>query len=162
LQRGGSTYGISMEQLLKDASQNTTIEGGDRIFAEEDNRYFLSLGAAGTQAQHRFTQDRVTALDAISIVGGLTAARANAKGILILRRFPEAALRKDGSGPSNARMIFTVDLTTADGLFSAGQFQIRSGDLIYVSESPFSGARTVLALVGSVFGLAAVVSKNSN
>ncbi|MCX7288617.1 MAG: polysaccharide biosynthesis/export family protein [Rhodobacterales bacterium] len=161
LQRGSTTYGISMEKLLKDASLNTTIQGGDRIFAEDDDRYFLSLGAAGTQAQHRFTQENVTALDAISIIGGLTAARANAQGILILRRFPESALRRDGSGPSNARMIFTVDLTSADGLFSAGQFQIRPGDLIYVSESPFSGARTVLALIGSVFGLAAVVSNNS-
>lgn len=161
LQRGSRTYGISLDQLLKDATQNTTIEGGDRIFAEEDERYFLSLGAADTQAQHRFAQDRVTALDAISIIGGLTPSRANAQGILILRRYPDAALRRDGSGPGNARTIFTIDLTNADGLFSAGQFQIRSGDLVYASESPFLGTRTVLALIGSIFGLLAVASNNS-
>ena len=78
---------------------------------------------------------------------------ADPKGILILRRYPETALRSDLSGPANTRMIFTIDLTSADGLFSAGEFLIRSGDLVYVTESPLTSVRTVFGLIGSVFGL---------
>jgi polysaccharide export outer membrane protein len=153
LQRGSHTYGISLSRLVQDSALNTTLQGGDRIFVEEDKRYFLSLGAAGSKAQHHFTQDRISALDALSIIGGLAAERANAQGILVLRTYPAKSVRRDGSGPRHIRTIFTLDLTSADGLFSAGEFQIRPGDLIYVTESPLIGTRNVFGVIGSVFGL---------
>lgn len=158
LQRGSRSYGIALARLMADPALNTTLQGGDQVFIEPDARTFLSLGAAGTRAQHAFPQEEVSALDAISIIGGLADARANAQGILILRSYPDAAVRQDGiadgSGPRNTRTIFTLDLTSADGLFSAGQFAINDGDLIYVTESPLVGTRTVFGLIGSVFGLA--------
>jgi polysaccharide biosynthesis/export protein len=154
LQRGSRSYGIALARLLADPALNTTLQGGDRIFVEADGRYFLSLGAAGSRAQHAFPQEEVSALDALSIIGGLSDSRANAQGILILRSYPAAAVRPDGSGPRNTRTIFTLDLTSADGLFSAGAFAINDGDLIYATESPLVGTRTIFALIGSVFGLA--------
>jgi polysaccharide export outer membrane protein len=158
LHRGSRVYGTSVARLLAEPRLNTTLVGGDRVVIEADSRYFLSLGAAGREARHLFPQDRVTALDALAIIGGVSDERANAQGILILRRYPEAAVRADGRGPRHARTIFTVDLTSADGLFSAGQFLIRPGDLVYVTESPLIGARTVFGLIGSVFGLVNQVS----
>jgi polysaccharide biosynthesis/export protein len=154
LQRGDRTYGISMDRLMKDTDLNTTLRGGDRVYVEDDERYFLSLGAAGSRAQHKFPQDRVSALDALSIIGGLAAERANAQGILVLRNYPADAVRGDGSGPRHERTIFTLDLTTADGLFSAGEFRVNPGDLIYVTESPLVGTRNIFGLIGSAFGLA--------
>lgn len=154
LQRGDTTYGISLDRVFKDTALNIKVHGGDRIFVETDERYFLSLGAAGQRDQHHFPQDRVTALDALSLIGGLAADRANAQGILILRAYDQGDVRADGSGPRNARTIFTIDLTSADGLFSAGEFRIQPGDLVYVTESPLIGTRNVLSLIGSVFGLA--------
>lgn len=153
LQRGDRTYGISMNRLMQDTALNSTLQGGDRIFVEEDDRYFLSLGAAGSRDQHFFPQDHVSALDALSLIGGLAAERANAQGILVLRTYPADAVRADGSGPRHERTIFTIDLTTADGLFSAGEFRINPGDLIYVTESPLVGTRNIFGLIGSAFGL---------
>lgn len=158
LQRGNRTYGISLERLMRDASLNTTMAGGDRVFIEDDQRYFLSLGAAGSKAQHHFPQDSVSALDALSIIGGLAADRANAQGILVLRDYPARTVRQDGLGPRHSRTIFTIDLTTADGLFSAGQFHIRPGDLIYVTESPLIGTRNFFSVIGAVFGIATQAS----
>ena len=162
LQRGARSYGIAMARLLAEPALNTTLQGGDRIFVEKDGRYFLSLGAAGSRAQHPFPQEAVSALDALSIIGGLSDTRANAQGILILRSYPAADVRSDGAGPRNIRTIFTLDLTSADGLFSAGAFAINDGDLIYVTESPLVNTRTVFALVGSVFGLATQADKVLN
>ncbi len=153
LQRGDTTYGVSLNRVLKDTALNIPVRGGDRIFVESDERYFLSLGAAGKRDQHRFPQDRVSALDALSIIGGLAAERADAQGILILRAYQAEDVRADGSGPRNARTIFTIDLTSADGLFSAGEFQVQPGDLVYVTESPLLGTRNALTLIASVFGL---------
>lgn len=153
LQRGDRTYGISAARLLSDTALNTTLQGGDRVFALADDRYFLALGATRVSAQVPFAQDRITALEAMTLIGGLAPERANAQGILILRRYPEAAVRTDRTGPLQARTIFTLDLTSADGLFSAGQFRVRPGDLIYVTESPLLAARNVIGLIGSAFGL---------
>lgn len=162
LQRGNTTYGISLDRVMKDTVLNIGMRGGDRVFVESDERYFLSLGATGTRAQHYFPQDRVSALDAMSIVGGLAAARADAQGILVLRAYDPGDVRADGSGPRHARTIFTIDLTSADGLFSAGEFRIQPGDLIYVTESPLIGTKNVLGLIGSIFGLAVNADKLGN
>lgn len=152
--RGDKVYGIALERLFADPGLDTTLVGGDRVIIEPEKRYFLSLGAAGREAEHLFPRDRVSALDAMSIVGGVSDTRANPKGILILREYPAAAVRADGSGPPHSRMVFTLDLTSADGLFSAGNFMIQPGDLVYVSESTVTVARTVFELIGSVFGTA--------
>lgn len=153
LQRGNRAYGISMDRLLADTSLNTTLMGGDSIHVDSDNRYFMSLGAAARETQIPFPRDQVSALDAMSLLGGVSPASANAKGILILRQYPENAVRRDSSGPRHARTIFTVDLTSADGLFSAGQFQINAGDLVYVTEAPMIDTIRTLGLIGSIFGL---------
>jgi polysaccharide biosynthesis/export protein len=153
LQRGDTTYGISLDSIMEDTELNIGVRGNDRIFVESDERYFLSLGATGTQAQHYFPQDKVTAIDALAIIGGLSDAKADAKGILILRAYDAGDVRSDGTGPRHERTIFTIDLTSADGLFSAGEFRVQPGDLIYVTESPLIGTRNFLGLVAAIFGI---------
>jgi polysaccharide biosynthesis/export protein len=153
LQRGGTLYGLSMQRLLEEPGANTLIRGGDKVYVEADRRHFLALGAAGRRAQLPFPQDRVSALEAVSLMGGLLDARADARSILVLRAYPDRAVRADGKGPSHARTIFTLDLTTADGLFSAGAFRIMPGDLVYATESPLGSAATLIGLVAAVFGV---------
>lgn len=153
LQRNGRIYGVSANRLLNEPRLNTTLVGGDRVYVEADERTFLSLGAAGTEAVHTFHQDHVSALEALSIIGGVSEARADAKGILILRRYPVSAVTHDRTGPDHPRTIFTLDLTSADGLFSAGQFEIEPNDLIYVSESPVTAAQSIFSIFGATIGL---------
>jgi len=153
LMRGGSVHGISADRLFADPALDTTLVAGDRVIVAEDERTFLSLGAAGQQALHPFTRDRMTALEAMATIGGVNASRANLQGVLILRHYPAAAVRADGSGPPRARVVFTLDLTSADGLFSAGRFEIHPGDLVYATESPVSSSRIIFQLLGSVVGL---------
>lgn len=153
LQRDGKLYGISAEKLLKDPKLDTTLRGGDKVYVEEDERYFLALGASGREAPVPFPRDRVTALEALSLTGGLNDSRADAKGILILRDYPDSALRSDGSGPQKDRVVFVIDLTSADGLFSAGEFYIQNKDVVVVAESPVAATASVLGIVSGVVGI---------
>jgi len=150
--RGNDIYGTSLSRLFENPSLDTTLRGGDRVIVEADDRYFLSLGAAGKEAIHPFTTEDVTALDALAIIGGISDTRANPQGILILREYSASAVRPDG--PPTKRVVFTVNLTSADGLFSAGKFKIMPGDLVYVTESPIGAATTLLG----VFRSAAILS----
>ena len=153
LMRGGAIYGTSVETLLDRPALDTRLTGGDRVFVEEDTRYFLSFGAAGNEAQHRFTRDQISAMDAVSIMGGLQDSKADPKGILILREYPASAVSSGVRGPRQTRVVFTVDLTTADGLFSARNFQINPGDLLIATESPVKSALTISNIVGNIFGI---------
>lgn len=148
LMRGKNIYGTSLDRLFDNPSLDITIRGGDRVLVEAEDRYFLSLGAAGSEALHTFPKERVTALDAMAIVGGVSDTRADPQGILILREYPARAV--GGNGPPMQRVVFTIDLTSADGLFSAGEFDIMPNDLVYATESPIGAARTIFGLFSSV------------
>jgi polysaccharide export outer membrane protein len=155
LQRGGRVYRIAASTLLSHPEMDTTLRGGDKIFIQPEDRYFLSLGAAGKEALFNFPRDNITTLDAMSIIGGLNANTANPKGILILRNYPDAMVRSDVQrGPPKNRMIFAFDLTSADGLFSAGEFKIEDRDLVLVTQSALVNTRTILGIVGNVVGTA--------
>jgi polysaccharide export outer membrane protein len=151
--RGDSIYGTSIDRLFENPGLDTTLRPGDKVIVEEDERFFLSLGAAGSEDLHRFPRDEVSALEALSIIGGVQDSRGNPQGILVLRTYPASSVRVDGTGPAHERVVFTMDLTTADGLFSAGEFPIRSGDLVYATESPVSAAQTIISILGNGTGL---------
>ncbi len=153
LVRGGAIYGTSVDRLLDNPNLDTLLRGGDQVFVEEDERYFLSFGAAGEEDLHIFAKDDMSAMDAVSIMGGIADGKADPKGLLILREYPGSALRTGVRGPRQTRVVFTVDLTTADGLFSARKFQINPDDLVMVTESPINDALTVSNIIGNLFGV---------
>lgn len=162
LNRNGKSYVRSIADIYENPSFDTIIRGGDKVVVEKDQRYFLSLGAAGQESLIYFEQERVSALDAMALAGGVSDSRGNPEGILILRQYDTRAVRDGIKGPGHQRSIFTLDLTTADGLFSAGQFQINPNDTVLVTESPLNSAQTIFGLIGSIFGIANTASNASN
>jgi polysaccharide export outer membrane protein len=154
LLRGSKSYAISLERLLREPGLDTTLRAGDKLVVENDDRYFLALGASGNEELVPFGKDSISALDAVTIAGGLLDLRANPQGVLVLREYPASAVETASHpGPSHTRVVFNMDLTSADGLFSAGNFPIVSGDLVLATESPLVSARTVLGLIGAMIGV---------
>ena len=156
--RNGKTYETRAEALFSHADRNTVLRGGDTVIVREDDRYFTALGATGTEQLVYFDKDRITVVEALSMIGGLAEGRANLKGVLVLREYPSAALRTDGSGPDRAQVAFTFDLTSAEGLFAARKFQVAPLDTVLATESPVTAARTVLGLIGTTLGVARSVN----
>ena len=153
LMRGGRLYGTSVDSLLNHPAKDSLLRGGDRVFVEEDERYFLSFGATGREDLHIFTKDDMSAMDALSVSGGFQDSKADPQGLLILREYEPTAVAPGQRGPRRTRVVFTLDLTTADGLFSARQFQINPGDLVMATESPINNALTISNLIGRFFGV---------
>jgi len=151
LVRDGRTYMTPLSRLYDSPELDTLLRGGDKIIIEEDDRYFLALGASGREEVVDFTTEDLSALKAVTEMGGISDSRADPQGILVLRTYPRDAVGPNG--PSHARVVFSLDLTTADGLFSAKQFPIHSGDVVMATESPVTSVRTVFGLIGSAFGV---------
>ncbi|WP_289043980.1 polysaccharide biosynthesis/export family protein [uncultured Aliiroseovarius sp.] len=152
--RGSTTYRRPLGQVLEDPAYDTVLIPGDKIAIEDDERYFRSLGAASNEAIVPFEKSEISALDAMSLIGGLSDSRANPKGILVLREYSPKAVRPDDSGPDNERTVFVIDLTTADGLFSAGKFDIQHQDTVLVTESSVASASLLFGLIRQISGAA--------
>ena len=162
LVRGGKTYRTSLSRLYNDASLDVVLRGGDKVIVEQDGRYFQALGSTGREELVYFHKDTINALESVSIVGGVNDNRADPKGVLILREYQSSAVRKNGSGPSHTDVVFTFDLTSAEGLFAARRFNVQPQDVVLVTESPVTKTQTIFQLVGSVFGLAGSANNIAN
>lgn len=168
LLRAGNVYEIRADRLTANPALDTTLRGGDKVVVAEDDRYFTALGSTGREAVVPFSRETLTAMEALSTVGGLSDARADLKSVLVLRDYPAERLVKpvDDSGytdkgPLQQQVVFAFDLTSADGLFAARQFQINPKDTVFGTESVVTSARTILGLIGSVVGVSNAVSNLS-
>jgi polysaccharide export outer membrane protein len=158
LVRGGRTYRASYDSLLEQPSRDTVLRGGDRLALVQDDRYFRAFGAIDNEQLVYFEDESLTALDALSLMGGLNDRRADPRGILVLRDYPASTVRHDGSGPSNRRTIFVIDLTTSEGLFSAGEFEIEDRDLVMATESVVTAGTAIIGLIGTLAGLSNIAN----
>ena len=148
--RGGKLYGTGFDNLVQNPSLDAVLRPGDRIYVLPEDRYFLSFGAATKETQIPFPRAVVSAMDAVTLIGGLNDSTADAKGVLVLRNYQNSAIRADGTGPSKDRMVFVFDLLSADGLFSAGQFQIQNQDLVMIAQAPLVNQAAIAAFVSNM------------
>lgn len=155
LLRGTQTYTIPLARLYATPALDTTLRGGDKLVVEPDPRTFVAIGATGSEEIIRFPEEEVTALEAIALAGGVDDDRADLNGILVLRDYPASAVSADPSrGPDRSRVVFALDLTSADGTFSANRFLVQSGDVVLATESRVTEIRLITQLVGNTLGLA--------
>ncbi|TNF20229.1 MAG: polysaccharide export protein [Rhodobacteraceae bacterium] len=163
VQRGNSTYSIPAKDLFENPDKNTRLRGDDKIIVQQDDRAFTALGASGAEDLIYFPKEYVTALEAVSLMGGLNDDRADPKGILVLREYPaKHVVAEPLNGPRKPHVIFALDLTSADGLFAARNFLINPNDTVLATESPIVAVRTIMSLFGSALGTTAQVVNTSN
>ncbi|MEQ9258049.1 MAG: polysaccharide biosynthesis/export family protein [Roseovarius sp.] len=162
LQRNGHIYETRVDSILEDPSQNVRVQGGDQIAVIEDGRTFTALGAAQSQKLVYFEKEEMNALDAVSAAGGLNSARANPKGVLVLREYHPRDLTPGPTGPDMQQVVFSIDLTSADGLFAARQFRIQPNDTLLATESPITAAQTIIGLFGTAIGFGTRVEGLTN
>lgn len=156
--RGGHTGTIWLEDLYSDPRLDIALRAGDRILVEEDERFYTALGATGAQVKVPFETQSVSAIEALATVGGLAPNLADPTGIFVFREEPasvanEVLNRTDLVGEQ--RMVYLLDLTSANGVFVARDFDIRDQDTVYVTEAPYSQFNKVLQAIVAPVGTAA-------
>lgn len=151
--RGTKTYNIRANDLFASQDANVVLRGGDKVLVREDERFFTALGATGNEEIVYFDREKIKMLEALSMLGGLNDNRANLKGLLVLREYARTQIGPTDKTPNFEQVVFTFDLTGADGLFAARNFDVQPGDTLMATESPVNAARTIVALLGSTVRL---------
>ncbi|WP_255009744.1 polysaccharide biosynthesis/export family protein [Roseovarius sp. M141] len=152
--RGGARSKVWFQDLYKYPEFDIALRGGDRILVEQDTRAFTALGATGSQSRVTFQTQDLSAIEAIATVGGLQAAAADPTGVFIMRN-ETAAIANQVLGRNDLvgdqRMVYVMDLTKPDGIFTARDFMVRDQDTLYVTEAPFATwSKVIAALTGSL------------
>jgi polysaccharide export outer membrane protein len=165
VERAGDSGTVWLQDLYDNAALDVALRADDRIIVEEDRRSFTALGASTTQERVRFTKRDMSALEALASVGGLDGRAADPTGVFVFRLESEEVARRvlgrtDLYGPQ--RMVYLIDLTRPEGLFSAREFIIRDEDTIYITEAPFAAWSRVLTVATSTVNLGGSVAAISN
>lgn len=162
--RGGRTGKVWLRDLYANPALDIALRPGDIVTVEPDNRFFVALGATGSQSRVPFENQTLSALEAIALVGGLNSATADPTGVFVFRNEPaviaNAVLgRKDLQG--DQRMVYVLDLTQPTGVFEARDFLIRDGDTVYVTEAPYVQWQKTLSVVTGTASTAASISSTA-
>lgn len=165
VERSGHTGRVWLQDLYDNPSLDIALRPGDRIVVEEDRRTFTALGATKQQARVPFNTRDMSAVEALAATGGLDGRSADPTGVFVFRdESSEIANRvlgrTDLAGPQ--RVAYLLDMTSAEGVFSARDFLIRDNDTIYITEAPLATWGRVLLVAGAAAALARSVDTVTN
>ncbi len=145
IQRGSQTYRSILSSIVKNASQNVEVYSGDTIYLSREPRYALMFGATsegntGNTRKVSFDNDTMSMAEGLAKVNGLTSTRADPRAVFVFRIETKHYLNSIGVDISNygtnqIPTVYTVDLSTADGMFMINQFNLRDKDIIVASDS---------------------------
>ena len=153
LVRHGVRYRIDLADLLSGnrVVPNPELEPGDIIHVPDQSAdQVFVLVAASSQRPLVMTQNSMTLLQALTDAGGLSSTRASGSGVLVFRLPARAARGAEAE-------VYTIDMSTPQGVLLASQFPLRPRDVVYVAATEFAQYNTVinelLPTITSIFEL---------
>ena len=140
--RKGSSVVTYLDQVLQQEASNLFIQPGDKIHVERKAKSFSAFGAVTLKGKHDFKASRLTILEAVSSVSGLSDDRADPTGVFIMR-FETRERAYDLAGtevPEGAALavpvIYRLDLQDPNQYFFAQSINTRDKDILYVANAP--------------------------
>lgn len=153
LVRHGVRYQIDLADLLSGNRlvPNPELEPGDIIHIPDQSAdQVFVLGAVSSQRPLVMTQNTMTLMQALTDAGGLSNTRASGSGVLVFR-LPAGAAR------GVEAEVYTLDMSTPEGVLLASQFPLQPRDVVYVAATEFAQYNSVinqlLPTITSVFEL---------
>lgn len=152
LTRGDVVRRMAARDIVADPRNNVVLESGDVVTALYQPYSFTVLGAAGKNDEVRFEATGLTLSQALGRVGGLRSDTADPKGVFIFRWEKPAnvpAFAEPSPSAPGVPVIYRIDLKQPETYLAAQKFEMRNGDVLYVSNSPVSDFQRFVGLVAS-------------
>ncbi len=158
IRRDGGIASEMLSDIYADPSLNVALRPGDELVLSPVEERFIVLGASSVQAELEFPTRDFDLMSAIAVARGLQDELADPTGVFLFRREPEALAdallpgpRPEGlpAGPGRP-IVYRLDLTEPQAFFTARNFRMRDGDVIFVTNAPLTELRKVTRLFTSV------------
>jgi polysaccharide export outer membrane protein len=151
--RDGASYRMPLSEVIERSENNVVLAKDDVVTVLFQPYSFTVLGAAGRNDEIRFEAFGITLSQALGRIGGLQDGRANPRGVFLFRW----GNRTNPVRPSEP-LIYSFDLKDPAVYFLAQQFQMKDGDLIYVTNSPVAELQRFVGLISQTILPVATVS----
>ena len=152
LTRGDVVRRMAAKDIIANPQNNIVLARGDVVTAFYQPYSFTVLGATGKNEEIRFEATGLTLSQALGRVGGLRGDTADPKGVFIFRWQKPVNAASGIDAPATAEavpVIYRVDLKQPETYLAAQKFEMRNGDVLYVSNSPISDFQRFVGLVAS-------------
>ncbi|CAM3712040.1 polysaccharide biosynthesis/export family protein [Bordetella sputigena] len=141
LRRGKEIASVRLADLYRNQDNDILLRAGDVITAHDAREYLTVLGAAGTQGRVAISKRNYSVLDALGDSKGLDDKTADPRSVFL---FTPAKPGTKGA-PDTLPVVYQFDLTRPEQVALAGQFTVREGQAIYISDAPFTQVQKVLS-----------------
>lgn len=135
--RGGKTFQLAEGELVAGHSPilNPPIRPGDIInIPDRSSDQVFVLGAVGLQGAVYLQETNSTLTEALAESKGLDSLRADDSGVLVFRQ------ARQGDVPS----VYVFNMASPVGLLLAGEFTLKSRDVVYVKATDFAKYNAVI------------------
>jgi polysaccharide export outer membrane protein len=154
INRGGLVQRMAARDVLRDPRQNIILRSDDVVTVIYQPYSFTVMGATGKNDEVRFEGVGLTLAQALGRIGGLKDMRADPRGVFLFRWEKPQLLGSLAQGAQrNANglvpVIYQADLKRPETYFAAQHFEMRDGDVVYVSNSKASELQRFLGLLSS-------------
>ncbi|ARP96396.1 polysaccharide biosynthesis/export family protein [Bordetella genomosp. 13] len=141
LRRDNEISSVRLSDLYRNQKNDILLRAGDVITAHDAREYLTVLGAAGMQGRVAISKRNYSVLDALGDSKGLDDKTADPRSVFL---FTPAKPGTQGA-PDTLPVVYQFDLTRPEQVALAGQFTVREGQAIYISDAPFTQVQKVLS-----------------
>ena len=156
ISRGGEDITLPLEEVLSDPELNINLKPGDIVNVIYKTQSATILGATGRNMELEFEAKGISLSQALGRAGGLRDDIAHAKGLFIFRFEREEVLKSLGiSYKSHTRdrkvpVVYRLDLSDPVSVFLLKEFELKDGDIVYVSTAPAVQLGKFLAMIRDI------------
>ena len=165
LTRNGRSATVPLDRLYGEPGLNISALRNDVISVGKRIRQVTVLGAFSTNTRVRLEGDSVSLTEAIGQFGGLIRDRAKLTGIYVFRETPKNTLASIGVNVSRTPgetvpTIYRFDFTKPTVFFTADNFQIADGDILYATQSGLASVNDFISAISPVIAAPRIYGSN--
>ncbi len=151
LSRGGQVLRLPLESVIRNPGENIPLRSGDVVTALYHPLHLTVMGATTETKEIDFEASGISLAQALARAGGLNGSQADVHAVYVFRfeppaRFPGLAR----SGPlvsGRIPVVFRFNFSNPATLFTAQEFPVQNGDLVYVATAPITDLQKFLGLI---------------
>lgn len=169
LQRDGKKVKVLLSRIVHDPRENIFIRPNDVIFITRESPSFTALGALnqnvfGFNSEISFDVETLTLAQAIGKAGGLNDNQSDPAEVFVYRYEDRHFVEKFGVDTTRFAYdriptIYHINLRDPSGMLLAAGFQMRTKDVMYVSNAKVVDYYKVLTLISNT---ASTISSGAN
>ncbi len=154
--RGTTVITMPLDVVIRDPIQNIVVQPDDVVTVLFQPFSFTALGAVAQNAEIPFEGSGLSLAQALGRVGGLKDDRADVRGVFVFRLEEPLALEPGSVATARTTsegkipVIYRLRFSDPSSFFTAQNFAVRNGDVIYVSNAPGADLQKFLTALSNI------------